>query len=138
MYETIDSIQSGGAPWKTYKFRYTGPKPLPLPRWMEETYELNVRDILIVMEGQLNTPEFKDQFDPRPYQEFDPQGNRVFSNLMSGDWAYRQAVCSFCFFVAKGLSPDQPLLRLPSQMTPVLTARCWSLLLLAVTKRPFR
>ncbi|KAF8889756.1 hypothetical protein CPB84DRAFT_1816420 [Gymnopilus junonius] len=74
MYETIDSIQN-------YKFRYTGPKPSTPPRWMEEIYELSLHDILL----------FKDKFDSRPYQEFDPQGNRVFSNLMSGDWAYRQA-----------------------------------------------
>ncbi|KAF8870790.1 hypothetical protein CPB84DRAFT_1692758 [Gymnopilus junonius] len=91
MYETIDSIQSGDAPWKTYKFQYTGPKPSTPPRWMEEIYELSLRDILLVLRYQHATPEFKDKFDSRPYQEFDPQGNRVFSNLMSGDWAYRQA-----------------------------------------------
>ncbi|KAF8905959.1 hypothetical protein CPB84DRAFT_1813943 [Gymnopilus junonius] len=91
MYETIDSIQSGDAPWKTYKFRYTGPKPSTPPRWMEEIYELSLHDILLVLQYQHATPEFKDKFDSRPYQEFDPQGNRVFSNLMSGDWAYRQA-----------------------------------------------
>lgn len=97
MYETIDSIQSGDAPWKTYKFRYTGLKPSTPPWWMEEDYELNVRDIVVVMERQLDTPEFKDHFTPRPYQEFDPQGNRVFSNLLSGDWAYRQAVHLFIY-----------------------------------------
>ena len=28
LHATIDSIQTGSAPWKTYKFRYTGPKPV--------------------------------------------------------------------------------------------------------------
>ncbi|KDR82217.1 hypothetical protein GALMADRAFT_58542, partial [Galerina marginata CBS 339.88] len=97
LYATIDSIQSGTAPWKTYKFRYTGPKPSTPPRWMEEEYELNLRDILKVFEEELMSSEFKDDCDYAPYLEFDPQGDRVWSNLMSGDWAYRQAVISCTF-----------------------------------------
>lgn len=95
LYSTIDSIQTGSAPWKTYKFRYTGPKPLTPPRWMEENYELNLRDILKVFEVELSSSEFKDKSDYAPYMEFDPQGNRVWSNLMSGDWVNRQAVIFF-------------------------------------------
>lgn len=60
---------------------------------MEETYELNVCNILVVLEQQLATSEFDGKFDYIPYQEFDPQGDRVWSNLMSGQWAYQQAVC---------------------------------------------
>jgi len=99
LYATIDSIQTGSAPWKTYKFRYTGPKPPTPPRWMDEEYELNLRDILKVFEEELMSSEFKDDCDYAPYQEFDPQGDRVWSNLMSGDWAHRQAVrssASYC------------------------------------------
>jgi len=95
LHATIDSIQTGSAPWKTYKFRYTGPKPTTPPRWMEEEYELNLRDILKVFEAELLSPEFKDESDYAPYMEFDPQGNRVWSNLMSGDWVNRQAVTFF-------------------------------------------
>ena len=41
MYNTIDSIQEGSVPWKTVKFRYTGPFPAETPpRWMTEDYEL--------------------------------------------------------------------------------------------------
>jgi len=92
LYATIDSIQTGSAPWKTYKFWYTGPKPSTPPRWMDKEYELNLRDILTVFEEELMLSEFEDKCDYAPYLEFDPQGDRVWSNLMSGDWASRQAV----------------------------------------------
>ena len=93
LYETIDMIQAGAAPWKTHTFSYSGPKPATPPQWMEETYELNTRDVLVVLEQQLATTEFDGQFESTPYQEFNAQGDRVYSNLMSGHWAYREAVC---------------------------------------------
>ena len=99
LHATIDSIQSGSAPWKSYKFRYTGPKPSTPPRWMDEEYELNLRDILKVFEEELMSSEFKEDCDYAPYLEFDPQGDRVWSNLMSGDWANRQAVRSLSSFI---------------------------------------
>ena len=86
LYKTIDAIQAGDAPWKCYQFSYTGPKPPTSPRW--ETYELNTRDILRVLEQQLETSDFCNQTTYIPYQEYDASGNRVYSNLMSGDWAF--------------------------------------------------
>lgn len=41
LYDTIDSVQAGAAPWKTFTFKYSGPKPPTLPQWMEDKYELN-------------------------------------------------------------------------------------------------
>ncbi len=93
LYKTIDVIQASDAPWKTYKFLYTGPKPSTPPAWMEETYELNMRDALLLLEQQIATFEFDSQADYVPYQEFDTKGDRIYSNLMSGDWASREVVC---------------------------------------------
>lgn len=95
LYKTIDMIQAGETPWKCYQFSYTGPKPSTPPRWMKETYELNARDVLHVLEQQLDTSDFRDQTTYVPYQEYDALGNRVYSNLLSGDWAYGQAVSRF-------------------------------------------
>jgi hypothetical protein len=61
---------------------------------MTETYELNVRNVLHVLEGQLADRDFNDSCNYSPYKEFDPKGNRVWSNLLSGEWAYREAVSS--------------------------------------------
>ncbi|KAF8809249.1 hypothetical protein BYT27DRAFT_7222511 [Phlegmacium glaucopus] len=91
LYHTIDAIQAGHAPWKTFTFKYAGPKPPIPPQWMLEEYELNVRDVLVVLEEQLGTSEFEGEFDYTPYQEFNSSNERVYSNLMSGQWAFQQA-----------------------------------------------
>ncbi|KAH9039490.1 hypothetical protein EDB83DRAFT_2318440 [Lactarius deliciosus] len=59
-----------------------------LPRWMQETYKLNVRNILSVFEEQLALKEFDGQFEYTPYKEYNAKGHRVYSNLMSGNWAF--------------------------------------------------
>ncbi|KAJ6537478.1 hypothetical protein DFH09DRAFT_1177821 [Mycena vulgaris] len=91
LYDAIDLIQHGDAPWKMYQIRYTGPRP-PVPlKWMTETYELCTRDSRTVLHQQLANPDFKDKIDYSPYRQFDADGKRVWSNLMSGDWAWKQA-----------------------------------------------
>jgi hypothetical protein len=100
MYESIDSISVGGTSWTTYELSYNGPQPMGTPpRWMLETYELNVRDVLSVLEEQLASKEFDGQFEYAPYEEYNQEGSRVYSNLMSGNWAFREAVCAFTIFV---------------------------------------
>ena len=61
---------------------------------MEETYDLNARDVLAVLEHQIGSTQFDGQFDYVPYQEYDSTGNCVYSNLMSAFWANREAVGS--------------------------------------------
>ena len=94
LYKTINSIKAGNTPWKTYKFCYAGPKPSgPIPQWMEQEYELNAWDALVLIEHQLATSDFDGNFDYAPYQEFGPDGEHVWSNLMSSYWAWKQGVC---------------------------------------------
>jgi Plavaka transposase len=93
LYETIDMIQHGDAPWKVYNIRYKGPRPAGIPpNWMTETFELCTRDSRVVLHHQLASSEFKGSTNFVPYQQFDREGRRVWSNLMSGDWAWKQAV----------------------------------------------
>src|ERR1700733_3244141 len=91
MYKTIDSIQEGDAPFKTICFKYSGPICSNSPRWMTETYEL-CRDSRALLLNQIVTTDFADAFDYKPYHQFDHVGDRVWSNLMSGDWAWKEAV----------------------------------------------
>ena len=44
-----------------------------------------------VVEKQLATSEFDGKFYYTPYQEFGPNGEYVWSTLMSGHWAWRIA-----------------------------------------------
>ncbi|EIW77185.1 hypothetical protein CONPUDRAFT_157446 [Coniophora puteana RWD-64-598 SS2] len=91
LYETIDQIPDGDIPWKVYKLKYNGPLPRSPPKWMTETYELCTRDSRAVLHHQLATREFRDKINYSPYRHFNDDGKRVFSNLMSGEWAWRQA-----------------------------------------------
>ncbi|KIY61449.1 hypothetical protein CYLTODRAFT_447703 [Cylindrobasidium torrendii FP15055 ss-10] len=67
MYNTIDEITVGAAEWHAVYLRYTGPLPPNPPKWMTDEYELLLRDSL---------------------RQFKSDGQRVFSNLMSGTWAW--------------------------------------------------
>ncbi|KAJ6540708.1 hypothetical protein B0H19DRAFT_1313483 [Mycena capillaripes] len=92
LYATIDDIQSGHMPWKTYEMRYTGPLPDGTPpKWMTQTYEVCTRDLREVLHQQLATTGLKDHVDMVPYRQFNHSGQRVWSNLMSADWAWKQA-----------------------------------------------
>ncbi|KAI0003199.1 hypothetical protein BJV74DRAFT_876167 [Russula compacta] len=59
--------------------------------WMTETYELCCRDTRRVLHQQLSMSDFKDKINLTPYQQFNSSGKRVYSNLMSGDWAWNHA-----------------------------------------------
>ncbi|KAI9435153.1 hypothetical protein H4582DRAFT_1817832 [Lactarius indigo] len=92
MYGTIDSISAGGVGWTTYQLSYSGPQPTgAAPQWMQETYELNVRDVLSVFKEQLASKEFDGEFEYTPYEEYNKNGSHIYSNLMSGNWAFREA-----------------------------------------------
>ncbi|KAJ7880806.1 hypothetical protein B0H14DRAFT_3082687 [Mycena olivaceomarginata] len=79
LYATINKIQSGHMLWQTYQI------------WMTQTYEVCTRDLRAVLHHQLETMSFKGDIDMVPYRQFNHAGKRVWSNLMSGDWAWKQA-----------------------------------------------
>lgn len=93
MYTTIDAIKEGPAPWRTVKFQYTGPFPPGTPpKWMLETYELCFRDPRAVLLNQIALPDLRDHFNYAPYVQYNEKKERVWSNLMSGTWAWEEAV----------------------------------------------
>lgn len=114
LYSTIDVIQLGEAPWKTVKVRYTGPLPAgQAPKWMTEIYEFCFRNIRQVLHQQLASPNFKSKTHYVPYRQFNRQKRRVYSNLMSGDWAWKQAVSTIQLNLAsrkKNLTQPQDII----------------------------
>jgi hypothetical protein len=92
MNQTIDAIQEGDAPFETIRFKYAGPIRANPPAWMTETYELCTRNSRNLLHHQLATTDFASTFNPVPYRQFDHTGERVWSNLMSGDWPWAEAV----------------------------------------------
>ncbi|RXW16095.1 hypothetical protein EST38_g9754 [Candolleomyces aberdarensis] len=99
LYETVDKIQQGNAPFRTFHYQYHADGPLPenSPAWMTQPFELCVRDSRHVLHHQLATPDFANSFAPVPYRQFQADGDRVWSDLFSADWAYREAVIKGTF-----------------------------------------
>ncbi len=92
LLETVDLIPFGDAPWTSFKARYTGVLPPDPPPWMSAEYEIAHRDPLVCVRNMLANPDFADEFDVAPYREYDHLLKRQYTNLLSGDWAWDQAV----------------------------------------------
>ncbi|KAH6908107.1 hypothetical protein BKA70DRAFT_1104154 [Coprinopsis sp. MPI-PUGE-AT-0042] len=92
MYATIDEVQVGHSPFYSVEFKYNGPLPRNPPAWMMQSYELYVRDVRAVVHSMLDTPDFENQFNSTPYRQFRTKSrDHVWSNLLSGDWAWIEA-----------------------------------------------
>ncbi|KAM6494803.1 hypothetical protein JOM56_009426 [Amanita muscaria] len=89
--ETIDSTNLGDVPWQCSKLQYTGNLPLnDIPEWMTAQYDIYYRDPNEVIKNILSNTAYNGAFNYVPYQEYD-NGVRRYENLMSGDWAFKQA-----------------------------------------------
>jgi len=95
MLATIDAINLADIPWQSFSATYTGTiPPGDAPDWMTRDYTVFFRDPLSVIRSMISNPDFKGQFDYAPYREFEG-GQRRLGDLMSGNWAWKQAVCNF-------------------------------------------
>ena len=94
LYNKINPIPIGGGPWQSASFKYDGPHPdgVEIPKWMENKYEIWFRDPRLLFKNMLANSEFAGFFDYSLYQQFDDKGNRWYEHLMSGNWAWMQAV----------------------------------------------
>jgi len=91
--ETIDSTDLGDVPWECSKLQYNEAlPPNDIPEWMTAEYDLYYRDPNEVIKNILSNATYDGAFDYVPYQEYDSDGVRRYENLMSGDWAFKQAV----------------------------------------------
>lgn len=93
MYKTIDCTPLGDVPWESFSLEYNEElsegEALP---WMTAEHEVWFRDPRELVENLVSNPDFADEFDYSPLQEYDVDGNHRFQDFMSGDWAWQQAV----------------------------------------------
>jgi Plavaka transposase len=95
LYKSIDNISLGHIPWESFSTVYTGPKPLGIiPKWMEQKYKVHFRDPRKIIHNMLSNPDFNGEFDYMPFKEF-RDGKHQWRDFMSGNWAWRQAVCCY-------------------------------------------
>ncbi|KAI0081502.1 hypothetical protein K474DRAFT_1682054 [Panus rudis PR-1116 ss-1] len=92
LFSVINEIKHGDAPWHSFSATYGGNVPQQnAPSWMKKEYEVWYRDPRTVAHNILKNPAFKDSFDYVPLQEYDTSEKRRLQNLMSANWAWRQA-----------------------------------------------
>ena len=109
MLATIDAIKRGDTPWRSFTANYSGTRPpTNPPDWMLKEYTVFFRDPLAVVRGIISNPNFNGQFDYAPYMEFENEKRRL-SDLMSGKWAWKQAVGFIQTFVPPILRADYSL-----------------------------
>lgn len=94
LHHQIDAIGLGNVQWKTTPLKYDRPLPMTArpPEWMTTEYDVWYRDPRDVVRNILASPDFEGQIDYVAYREFDGDQRR-YSNMMSGDWSWRQSVC---------------------------------------------
>jgi Plavaka transposase len=108
LYDTIDATEVGDVPWQAFSVQFDGEIPAEnTPTWMTASYEVWFRDPLQVMEGQLGNKDFGSEIDVTPKQVFSKEGKRQFTDLMSGNWSWDQAVRFSLHFA---LYRDSPVL----------------------------
>ena len=91
--KTIDKIDLGHVPWEKFTLEYPGDLPdANPPTWMTKEYTVWFRDPRKVIHTILANKDFDGEVDYSPHQIL-IGGKYKFSNFMSGDWAWRQAVC---------------------------------------------
>jgi hypothetical protein len=93
---TIDKIDFGEAPWKSFtlcpRVHTPNSSRTPIPSWKRNEYTIWYRDPLVVIRNILSTTAFACSFDPSPYKRYNSSGDRIYKDMMSGNWAWRQAV----------------------------------------------
>ncbi|KAH9848078.1 hypothetical protein C2E23DRAFT_940922 [Lenzites betulinus] len=92
LLQTIDQIDYGPETWRTFAVRYDGVVDRNSPPWKREVFFIHARNSLHVAEALASSPDFKGRFDVAPFEEYTGPACRRVSNLMSGRWAYKQAI----------------------------------------------
>lgn len=95
LYSKIDSTPLGDVVWDSFMLRYNGDRPATnVPEWMSVKYLVWFRDPRQLIKNILSNPDMDGEIDYAPLQEYDANGNHCFQDLMSGNWAWKQAVSS--------------------------------------------
>lgn len=92
MYDTIDATKLGDAPWKRFSTGFDGPMEANSPRWKCTQYDVWYRDPDVVLKNMLDNSDFKELFDYAPYVELGKDGERQWSDFMSGNFPWRHSV----------------------------------------------
>lgn len=91
---SLDSIPFGEIPWQSFSVKYDGVRPESgdVPSWMDAEYDVWFRCPREVARSHLANPDFASEIDWAPKRVFNRAGKREYSDFMSGNWCWKQAV----------------------------------------------
>ena len=94
MYNTLDVITEGDAPWQQFSVSFNG-KILEgdTTSWKHAKYDVHFRDPCIVLHNQLGSPDFANEMDFAAKEVCDKNNRCQYKDFMSGNWPWRQLVC---------------------------------------------
>lgn len=94
IYETIDAVKDGDAPWQCMEVSADGDENSP--SWMQEKHQVWYRDADQALSNQLANPDFDGLVDYSPYIEVSKKtGKRHWSDFMSANYAWTHSVRFF-------------------------------------------
>lgn len=99
MFETIDSTALGGVAWESFTVGYTGEVTENSPSWVHDSYEVWYRNPQTVVREMLANPDFNGEFLYSPVREFVGGDKRRYTDYLTGNWAWREAVRVECILV---------------------------------------
>jgi hypothetical protein len=112
LYERIDGIKQGDIAWDGFSVKYNSAllqSNAPRFPWMDQEFEVWFRNPLLILENQIRNPDFKDEMDYAPQQIY-YKGKHRYQNLMSGNWAWEQAVHSCLQLSLTALTSNQNII----------------------------
>ena len=92
LYDTIDAIEEGDAPWYSFRVGYDSDcPPGKVPSWMDDSHQVFYRDPRQVVWTHLGNHKFDGDFDYVAYHKYE-NDERKWGNFMSGNFCWKQAV----------------------------------------------
>lgn len=103
LYGTINMTTLGDAPWASFSVEYAGNVAgNDVPPWKVTKYNVWIQDSHTVFRNQLANPDFDGEIDYTMKQDFNANGKREWKDLMLGNWAWEQSVCTQIIFLFIG------------------------------------
>ncbi|KIK13876.1 hypothetical protein PISMIDRAFT_112358, partial [Pisolithus microcarpus 441] len=91
LYRTIDVNSEGDAPWTSFSMESVEAGDSSGPSWKHSgTYEVVFCDPQVLLDHQISNPGFKNHIDYSPQLVFGEKGQCVWSDFMTGNWAWSQ------------------------------------------------
>lgn len=126
LYVAIDTMPHTDIPWEHFTLQYINPDDPVTPQsasWKHDKYDVWFHDPCKLIHDILANCDFAKEFDCAPYHEYETKNkhNHQYHNLMSDNWAWKEAVGTSCLMLQTDTDSSYRIL---FQKTHPLTVLC--------------